>query len=204
MENAIDTLFGNGLFSSIYFAGSNPAKIEMVEIKKMNSEIREIKKVESFELERHFIPKTGLLSLNIREKVKSSFMAMLDSKSSSAELKYFKRGFIKSLFSKRDPKKILSIFDRKADWIITSYDVITELAKIEGFTYLVGYSDIRLVGKIGKTLIFKIKDLENVVYMGKKESITPVFNTVVYDEKDEMAIEYLLQANETLVKTKIS
>jgi hypothetical protein len=193
MENAIDTLFGNGLFSSIYFAGSNPAKIEMVEIKKMNSEIREIKKVESFELERHFIPKTGLLSLNIREKVKSSFMAMLDSKSSSAELKYFKRGFIKSLFSKRDPKKILSIFD-----------VITELSKIEGFTYLVGYSDIRLVGKIGKTLIFKIKDLENVVYMGKKESITPVFNTVVYDEKDEMAIEYLLQANETLAKTKIS
>ena len=33
MEKAIDTLFGNGLFSNIYFVDSNPAKVEFVEVK---------------------------------------------------------------------------------------------------------------------------------------------------------------------------
>jgi hypothetical protein len=203
MEKAIDTLFGNGLFSNIYFVDSNPAKVEFVEVKKINSEIREIKNSQSFDLERHPIRKTGLLSLNIRERVKSSFMSVLDSIPVEKELRYFKRGLIKRLFEKKDPKTLLNIFHKKADWIITSYDVISELTKLEGFVYLVGYSDVRLVGKIGKTLIFKIKDLENVVYMGKKESITPVFNTVVSEEKEEIFIEYLIQANEGLSKIKI-
>lgn len=203
MEKAIDTLFGNGLFSNIYFVDSNPAKVEFVEVKKINSEIREIKNSQSFDLERHPIRKTGLLSLNIRERVKSSFMSVLDSIPVEKELRYFKRGLIKRLFEKKDPKTLLNIFQKKADWIITSYDVISELTKLEGFVYLVGYSDVRLVGKIGKTLIFKIKDLENVVYMGKKDSITPVFNTAISEEKEEIFIEYLIQANEGLSKIKI-
>ena len=203
MEKAIDTLFGNGLFSNIYFVDSNPAKVEFVEVKKISCEIREIKNSQSFDLERHSISKAGLLSLNIREKVKSSFMSVLDSIPAGREVKYFRRGLIRNIFSKKDPKALLNIFDKKADWIITSYDVISELTKLEGFVYLVGYSDVRLVGKIGKTLIFKIKDLENVVYMGKKDSITPVFNTAISDEKDEIFIEYLIQANEGLGKIKI-
>jgi hypothetical protein len=41
MENIINTLFGSFL-SKIYFVESNPAKIELVEIKKIKSEIKEI------------------------------------------------------------------------------------------------------------------------------------------------------------------
>ena len=101
MEKAIDTLFGNGLFSNIYFVDSNPAKVEFVEVKKISYEIREIKNSQSFDLERHSISKAGLLSLNIREKVKSSFMSVLDSIPAGREVKYFRRGLIRNLFSKK-------------------------------------------------------------------------------------------------------
>jgi len=50
MENIIDTLFGNMIFSNIYFVESNPAQVETIEIKKVNSEIKEISKKQTFEL----------------------------------------------------------------------------------------------------------------------------------------------------------
>lgn len=199
MEKTIDTLFGNGLFSNIYFVEENPAKIETVEVKKINSEIKEVKDVKIFKLHRQSIGKDGLPSLKIRESVKHALIVRLNFDSSRVEMKYFNVGFFKKFFYKKDPKRLVENFEDK-DWIITSEDIVSELSSLEEFVSLPGYSDVRLVGKIGETMVFKIKDLENVIYAGSKDSITAVFNrNLLYDEK-EVDIEYLIQTNKDLTK----
>jgi uncharacterized protein YpiB (UPF0302 family) len=149
MENAIDTLFGNGLFSNIHFVDENPAKIETIEVKKINSEIKEIKDVKTFKLQRYSIGKEGLPSLKIRENVKHSLIVRLNFDSSMSEMKYFNVGFFKKFFYKKDPKKILEAFNLR-DWVITSEEIVSELSTLEEFVSLPGYSDVRLVGKIGE------------------------------------------------------
>jgi hypothetical protein len=199
MENIVDTLFGNFL-SSIYFVDSNPAEVEMIEVKKINSEIKEFKKKESFNLFRKSIDNSGLPSLNIRENVKQNLISVMNYNSENSEFKYFKVRFFKRLFYKKDPKKILNLFKEKSDWIITSEDIISELSSLEDFEYMSGYGDIRLVGKIGETMVFKMKDIKNVIYIGKKESITAVFNRNLFQRKDDILVEYLLKANDRLEK----
>jgi hypothetical protein len=202
MENAIDTLFGNGLFSNIHFVDENPAKIETIEVKKINSEIKEIKDVKTFKLQRYSIGKEGLPSLKIRENVKHSLIVRLNFDSSMSEMKYFNVGFFKKFFYKKDPKKILEAFNLR-DWVITSEEIVSELSTLEEFVSLPGYSDVRLVGKIGETMIFKVKDLENVIYTGGKDSITAVFSRNLFDEEMGIEIEYLIQTNKDLTKIMV-
>lgn len=199
MENTIDTIFGNSLLSKIYFTDSNPAKFEIVEVKKIKSEIKHVKSVETFELLKYPINKNGLLSLNIREHIKRDLISKLNFSSEVSEIKYFNVGFLKSIFYKKDAKNLLQTLDSKSDWIITSEEIVSELSSLPEFEYVAGYSDIRLVGKIGETQIFKIKDLDNVIYIGNKDSITAVFNKQIFDDK-EISIEYLIQINEKLKK----
>lgn len=202
MENAIDTLFGNGLFSNIYFVDENPAKIETIEVKKINSEIKEIKDVKTFKLQRHSIGKEGLPSLKVREVLKNALIVRLNFDSSMSELKYFNVGFFKKFFYKKDPKKLLEKINLK-DWIITSEEIVSELSTLEDFVSLPGYSDVRLVGKIGETMIFKVKDLENVIYAGDKDSITAVFNRNLLDGEMGIEIEYLIETNKDLIKIMV-
>jgi hypothetical protein len=202
MENAIDTLFGNGLFSNIHFVDENPAKIETVEVKKINSEIKEIKDVKIFKLQRHSIGKEGLPALNIRENVKHSLIVRLNFASSMSELKYFNVGFFKKFFYKKDPKKLLEKVNLR-DWIITSEEIASELSNLEEFVSLPGYSDVRLIGKIDETMIFKVKDLENVIYAGDRESITAVFNRNLFDGETGIEIEYLIETNKDLTKIMV-
>jgi len=199
MEKTIDTLFGNYLFSNIYFVESNPAKVETIEIMKIDSEIKEIKREETFNLLCHTIDKSGLPSLNIREDIKKCFISKLDLESPTTKIKYFKRGFIKTLLRKKNPNDIVDSFNGK-DWIITSDEIISELSSIGDFEYMAGYSDIRLVGKIRETLVFKIKGLENSIYMGNKDSITTVFNKSMTEDENGIVIEYLIQTNDGLNK----
>ena len=199
MENTIDTLFGNGLFSNIYFVDSNPGKIETVEVKKINEEIKEVKNVQRFDLSGHKIAKDGLLSLNIRENVKHDLIVRLNFGSNNIEMKYFNVGFLKRFFYKKDPNMLVDTF-RGKDWIITSEDIISELSSLEQFEYISGYSDVRLVGQIGETMIFKMMDLDNVIYMGNKGSITAVFNRNLSDEEDGIVVEYLIKLNENTTK----
>jgi len=202
MENAIDTLFGNGLFSNIYFVDENPAKIETVEVKKINSEIKEVKDVKVFKLQKHSIGKEGLPSLKIRENVKHGLIVRMNFDSSMSELEYFNVGFFKRFFYKKDPKKLLEKVNLK-DWIITSEEIVSELSTLDEFVSLPGYSDVRLVGKIGEAMIFKVKDLENVIYAGDKDSITAVFNRNILDGEMGIEIEYLIETNKDLIKIMV-
>ena len=202
MENAIDTLLGTGLISSIYFVDSNPAKVETVEIKKIGSEIKEYKKTMSFDLMRYNISKSGHLALNIRESAKMALICRLNFSSNMTEFKYFNRGFFRNLFSKRDPNK-LADFAGRSEWMITSPEIAEELSMAEGFEPLQGYSDVRLVGKIRETHIYKIADLGSSIYLGNKSSLTAVFNRNISEDKYGLVLQYIIQANENLEKIMV-
>lgn len=202
MENAIDTLLGTGLFSNIYFVDSNPAKVETVEIKKIGSEIKEEKKTMKFDLISYSVSRSGLLALNIRESVKMALICRMNFSSEMTEFKYFDRGFFKNLFSKRDPNK-LAEFAGRSEWMITSPEIAAELSMAEGFEPLQGYSDVRLVGKIRETHIYKITDLGNSIYLGNKTSMTAIFNRNFSEDKFGISIQYLIQANESLEKIMV-
>ena len=49
-------------------------------------------------------------------------------------------------------------------------------------------------------MIFKMMDLDNVIYMGNKGSITAVFNKNLSDEEDGIVVEYLIKLNENTTK----
>jgi hypothetical protein len=206
MENIIDTLFGNMIFSNIYFVDSNPGEVETIEIKKINSEVKEITKKQTFNLVESEIGNDGLPSLKIRELIKNRLIVLMNFNSKNTEFKYFNVGFLKGLFYKKNPKRLLdqvNQFKEKADWIITSEDIIKELSSLEEFESLSGYGDIRLVGKIGETMVFKMMDIENTIYLGKKESITAVFNRNLQQGKSGVMIEYLLTANDKVEKIMV-
>jgi len=200
MEKEINSLFGDCLFTNIYFTESNPAKVETIEIKKIGDEIKEEKKTQIFNLLTYSVGRSGSASMNIRENVKAAFIARLNYSSVNSEAKYFDRGFFKNLFSKRRPESLAAYFDGKHDWAITSPEIASELSSLERFEPMQGHSDIRLIGKIGKTLIFKIERLESSIYMGSKESVTAVFNRNLSEDKYGTVIQYCIQANERIEK----
>ena len=202
MENTINTLFGNGLFINIFFTDSNPSEIETIDISKIDSEIKEVKNTLIFNLNKYQIPKTGLISLNIRENIKNNLIFKLNFLSESFRLKYFNLGLIQKILKKRSVNILIDSF-KYNDWIITSDKIISELSKSENYESLQGYGDIRLVGRINNTLIYKIMDIDNTIYTGNNGSITGVFNKNI-NNKSEVSIEYLLEVNDTIKKIIIS
>lgn len=194
MENTINTLFGNGQFINIYLTSDNPAKIETIDISKIDNEIKEVKNTQTFNLVRHDIPKSGIISLNIREKIKNDLISKLNLFSENHRLKYFNLGLIKNLFVKRNIDTLLNSF-KGNDWVITSDKIILELSKSNSYEPLQDYGDIRLSGRINNTLIYKIKDVDNIIYTGKNGSITGIFNNKIFN-KNGVSIEYLLEIND--------
>ena len=200
MEEHISELFGNGLFSCVYYVDSNPGKIESVEIKKEGDKIVESKSVMEFKLQRVSFYKTGSMSLDVRKAVKHEFLKNLRFGSEIKEFKHFNRGW-RGLFSKRDPKNLAKEIEG-FDWAIAPNYLADELALAPGYESVIGGGDIRLKGKIGSTLIFKCDDAEGI-FLGMKDSILPVFRNGIFEvarEKSMAAIELAFEQRGKLKK----
>ncbi len=200
MEEHISELFGNGLFSCIYYADANPAKIEEVEIKKEGDKIKESKKVLEFNLVKRSFYKTGFMPLDIRRAVKHEFLKTLRFCSEMKEFRYFDRGW-KTFFSNPDPKKLAKEIEG-FDWAIANDSLSSELAKAPGYEPVLGGGDIRLKGRIGSTFIFKCEDAEGI-FLGMKDSIVPVFRRNLLEvpkEKQMAAVELLFEQKGKLKK----
>lgn len=200
MEENISELFGNGLFSCVYYVDSNPGKIESVEIKKEGEKIVESKSVMEFKLQRVSFYKTGSMSLDVRKAVKQEFFKNLRFGSEIKEFRHFKRGW-RGLFSKRDPKNLAKEIEG-FDWAIASNYLADELALVPGYESVIGGGDIRLKGKIGSTLIFKCDDAEGI-FLGMKDSLVPVFKNGILEvarERSMAAIELAFEKRGKLKK----
>ena len=195
MEEHISELFGNGLFSCVYYVDSNPGRIESVEIKKEGDKIVESKSTMEFNLRRVSFYKSGSMSLDVRKAVKHEFFKSLRFASEMKEFRYFKRGW-KGLFSKRDPRKLAKHIEG-FDWAIAPNSIADELALVPGYEAVIGGGDIRLKGKIGSTFIFKCDDAEGI-FLGNKDSIVPAFRRGIFEVPKESGMASLEMAFDQL------
>ena len=207
MEKILNKMFEDGIFSNIFFAEQNPALINFKKTIKENGEIKIIDETKSYKL-------TSLITKNNDDNIMWSllhnFFVNLNFKSEKVDFKYFNRGFIKNLFTKKNPEKILNQIINY-NWIITSENIITELSKIDGFELHEGSNSlIKLRGRfdfqyntivifqIPKNITSFIHYKDNIIYCGNYDSITPVINKNVKIDNDNVTIEYLFYSKKDL------
>jgi hypothetical protein len=210
MENILNKMFGDGIFSNIFFVDENPALINFKKTIKENGEIKTIDNTKSYNL-------TSLATKNNDDDIMWSllhnFFVNLNFKSERVDFKYFDRGLIKNLFTKRNPEDLLNEIINY-NWIIASENIIMELSRIDGFECCEGSNSlIKLRGRFdfqyNTTTIFQIPKnnsnfkhySDNIIYCGNYNSITPVINkNVKVDKEGNAQIEYLFYAEKNLKK----
>lgn len=231
VKDVIDksVLSKSDLISDVYYTHKNPANIEFVEVIKVNSHITKVRNSKIYELKPHRIivkqscesnivisDELGIETVmsnkkvcdEISENINISFIESLDNNCTVDTMKYFNRGFISNLFSRRDPEQIISRLVN-CNWVIISNKIFYELSKsdkLKTSTISEKFKGLSLCGRIEHISIYvsdQIKD--NEIYIGKLDSITAVFNRNAevdtfncgnfYEEGLKITLEYLFKNN---------
>ena len=202
MEKILSEMFEEGFFSNIFFVDTNPATVSVEKIGKENGEIKKTIETNTYELSKLTVSKED----DIKYSLLHNFFVNLNFKCDRKELKYFDRGFLKNLFTKKDPNQILDQI-LEYDWIITTPDIIKEISLSSMLTTPESNTLIKLKGyftsQFKNTLVFELPSsnfTENIIYCGKHNSITPVINRNKGVEKDGIKIEYSFTENKDLKK----
>lgn len=203
MEEMVRNVFELSMFSDIHFVSENPVTIKVVDIKKFNGDIQKNEYSDTFTLKRHTINPIDS-NEHIEADILESFLRTLNYSSSYHYFRYFSRNIFAKIFSKRNPNLIIDKI-KCYDWVITSNKIVDELRLSNDFESMNGDTDIRLVGKIGKTYIYVTDSLTNQIYLGNINSITPLFNREIsYNlEKSTIDIEYIFNVNKVLTKLQL-
>ena len=214
MEEILSKMFGSGIFSNIFYVDENPSIINIEKTIKDNGKLKTIVEINNFEL-------SSFISNDIDDDITSSllnyFLVSLDVRSDIKEIKYFNRGFIRNIFTKKNPDTILDEI-LNYNWIITTPDIIKELSIFDSYQECDGNSLVKLRGRFNyqfnNTLIFELpsninskthKQFKNdVIYCGNFDSVTPVINRNKIVEKDVIRIEYIFQTKDNLKKLIIT
>jgi|ERR1035437_1603890 hypothetical protein len=188
-------LSNTDILIGVHYSEISPAKIESIEITKIDNQINKTKTEKTFDLEKHKVDVT-----TISDVIDKSFVDSLESNCKVESIKYFNRGFFKN-FLKKDPKVIIDKIT-SCNWIIVSRIMSHELSKSNMFKSIINrhHYGIVLSGKIGDVNVFTselVKD--NEIYIGGFDSITSFFNKNV-DIKTlnsglNITIEYLFVNN---------
>ena len=183
MEDIVYKIFDTSMFSNILFVDDNPAVVKSITIEKIGGEINKTQTETIYSLDKN---KNDNLSYNLLSKFNSN-----------KEIKYFNRNIIKKIFKRQDCDYLIKEIINY-DWIITNDKIIKEFEKSADFEILDSKTEIKLVGKIKNTFIYRnpIGDID-CIYLGNKESITPVF-------KKDSKFEYTYHINGNLTKLIIS
>jgi hypothetical protein len=193
-------MFENGFFSNIFYASENPAIINIKKTIKENGELKTIIDSNKYELSSITVKSKD----DIKYSLLHNFFVKLNFKSNRKELKYFNRGFIKNLFTKKNPNIILDEI-LEYDWIITTPNIINEISshfieQTESNTMvkLRGY----FTSQFKNTLVFELPDQysDNIIYCGYHDSITPIINTNTKNIKNDIVLEYQFLSKENLKK----
>ena len=206
MEKILSEMFEDGIFSNIFFADQNPAIIKVEKTIKEDGKLKTITDCNTYNLTKLYVSNEE----DIKFRLLNNFFVRLNFQSTIKEIKYFNRGFIRNLFTKRNSDTILDEI-LNYNWIITTPDIIKEISMMEGYQKCDGNSLVKLKGRFNyqfnDTLIFEIPNFQftnDVIYCGNFDSVTPVINRNKIIEKDEICIEYIFQTKENLKKLIIT
>ncbi len=215
MENILNKMFENGMFSNIFYADENPAIINFKKTIKENGKLKTIDNSITYEL-------TSLITDNNEDSITWSllhnFFVGLNFSSERVDLKYFDRGLLRNLLTKRDPDIILDHI-LNYNWIIASPNMIEEISKVKGFEWTENDTLVKLRGRFNyqfnDTLVFELPAnpeksnsythfSDNLIYCGNFDSVTPVINRNIKEVKDGAIIEYIFNTGKNLKKLIIT
>ena len=167
------------LISEILLVDSNPAKVESVEVKKIDSKVVTIKNSNEYNLEsKSFIVKNlskSVLACSLSLLLDNAFIDSFKNKFTLDEALFYKKGLLK-LFSRPNPQVIINKSDL-CDWLIVSPKVLKHLSRHKNFQELSDdkITSIKLKGQINQLSIFVCNYVEkDVVYKGKTSDISSV------------------------------
>ena len=192
-------LSNSNIIGDVYYTHVNPAKIESVEIIKVNSHITKVRNHKIYDLSEHriIVKQTDNLNIiisdelgietimsnkkicdEISDTINSSFITSLDDNCEVELIRYFNRGVFANIFSKRNPDDIVDkIVD--CNWVITSDKILGEISKSKKVSLNDHTCKRGLIfyGKIDHVSIYISNEVkENEMFIGKMDSITSVFN----------------------------
>ena len=153
------------LIGETLFVNSNPAKVESVEVKKVDNNIVSNRTSNDYKLDS---TTTEIKSLDI-PTLMCSISLLLDNQFIKSlelfgtdELEFYKKGIMK-LFSKPNPQVIVDEIGEYYDWIITSVKVFNYLSKHKNFESLTDekVTSIKLRGKINQLSLFVTDNVDN-------------------------------------------
>ena len=176
----------------IFYSDSNPARIESIEILKVNSIIQRVKNHKTYKLESY----TESLT-TIHNTINKQFIKTIDKSMSVEIVKYFNRGLFKNIFTKRDPNVILSKLTN-CNWVITSKKISDELSTLVDFVKSVELdSNFIKSGVIGDKSIYISKDIsDDEIFIGDGDSVGAIFKSGVKVFNELVTIDFLIYNND--------
>jgi transglutaminase-like putative cysteine protease len=153
------------LIGETLFVNSNPAKVESVEIKKVNNVIVTSRKINDYKLDS---TTTEIINLD-KSTLMFSISLLLDNKFIKSlelfetdELEFYKKGIMK-LFSKPNPQLIVDEVGEYYDWVITSPKIFNYLSKHKNFESVKDekVTSIKLRGKINHLSLFVTDNIDS-------------------------------------------
>lgn len=190
MEDIVYKIFDTRMFENILFVAENPASVKTEHTCKKDGEVIKTQIEHIYNLDKKiYLDDTAM------DNLIDKFISNLNFICSNKEIKYFKRNTLQRLLRRQNCDDILKHI-KGYDWVITNDVIIKEFEKSPDFEIIDSKSEIKLVGRINNTLIYRnpSKFKKDFIYLGNKESITPIF------KKNSESIEYTYHINGNLNK----
>jgi len=153
------------LIGETLFVNSNPAKVESVEVKKVNNVIATSKKLNDYKLDSTTTEISNIdkytLMCSISQLLDNKFIKSLELFETD-KLEFYKKGIMK-LFSKPNPQLIVDEVGEYYDWIITSPKIFNYLSKHKNFESIKDdkVTSIKLRGKINHLSLFVTDNIDS-------------------------------------------
>jgi len=188
------------LISEILFVDSNPAKVESIEVKKVDNSIVRSKTTNEYKLDSTTSEikslNSAVLMCSVSSILDDRFLKSLETFGTD-ELEFYKKGIFK-LFSKPNPQTIVDEIGEYYDWIIVSPKILSYLSKHKDFESLSDekITSIKLKGKINHLNIFVTDIIDNdIIWKGScKDTSSVMLNELSIVEESNIynvTVDYL-------------
>lgn len=187
------------LISETLLVDSNPAKVESIEVKKIDSKIVTVKNSNEYNLEsKSFTIKnlsTSVLTCSLSLLLDKAFIESFSENFSLDETKYYRNGLMRLIGKPR----IQSIIDESqfCDWLIVSPKIFKHLSRHKNFQALSDdkVTSIKLKGRINQLSIFVTEMSNDFIYKGSaSDSSSVLLNELNINEESNIynvKVDYL-------------